>query len=281
MEEVGISTACDVELGLFFIPFEPVDLDRLPLPECDGLFVVSWHSKVGSMSAVSAERLGEVLVLRLDTGKVNVLSEGALRELRAHVEDAASSPDIRTLILLGREGAFCAGLDLAVLVAGGRPAQQLLVEMGELLVELYGSRLQVLAGCTGHAVAAGAMLLLVSDLRIGAEGEFRIGFSEVGRGLALPLLPVTLARDRISPRFLQMVTMTGRLLGPREAVEAGFLDRTVPADAVYDTALEEARALAKLSADAYAETLNNVRGPTLRKLELLLEAERRRLSSIP
>ncbi len=233
------------------------------------------------MSAVSAERLGEVLVLRLDTGRVNVLSEGALRELRAHVGDAASSPDIRTLILLGREGAFCAGLDLAVLVAGGRPAQQLLVEMGELLVELYGSRLQVLAGCTGHAVAAGAMLLLVSDLRIGAEGEFRIGFSEVGRGLALPLLPVTLARDRISPRFLQMVTMTGRLLGPREAVEAGFLDRTVPADAVYDTALEEARALAKLSADAYAETLNNVRGPTLRKLELLLEAERRRLYSIP
>ncbi len=60
-------------------------------------------------------------------------------------------------------------------------------------------------------------------------------------------------------------------------MEAGFLDRTLPAELVYEAALDEARSLAQLSAEAYSATLNNVRGPTLRQLQALLEVERKRL----
>ena len=229
------------------------------------------------MGSVAVESLGDVVVLRLDTGNVNVLSTATLRELRARVREAASSAGVQALVLVGREGAFSAGVDLGVLAQGGTAAQELFVELGELLLELYGNRLRVVAACTGHAVAAGAMLLLVSEVRIGAEGDFRIGFSEVARGLPVPEIPVLLARDRITPRLLQGLTLTGRLLGPRDAVEAGFLDRTLPAELVYDAALDEARSLAQLDADAYAATLNNVRGPTLRQLQALLEVERTRL----
>ncbi len=153
------------------------------------------------MGSVTVESLGDVVVLRLDTGKVNVLSTATLRELRARVREAASSSGVQALVLVGREGAFSAGLDLGVLAQGGNAAQELFVELGELLVELYGNRLRVVAACTGHAVAAGAMLLLVSEVRIGAEGAFQIGFSEVARGLPVPEIPVLLARDRLTPRL--------------------------------------------------------------------------------
>ena len=229
------------------------------------------------MGSVSVEQLGDVVVLRLDSGKLNVLSTATVKELRAQVREAASSSEVQALVLVGRTGAFSAGLDLGVLAQGGTAAQELFVELAELLVELYGNRLRVVAACTGHAVAAGAMLLLVSDVRVGAEGDFRIGFSEVARGLPVPEIPVLLARDRLTPRLLQGLLLTGRLLGPRDAVEAGFLDRTLPADLVYDAALDEARGLAKLSADAYMATLNNVRGGVLREMQALLEVERKRL----
>ena len=43
-----------------------------------------------------------------------------------------------------------------------------------------------MVACTGHAIAAGALLLLGADIRIGARGDFRIGLIETQLGMVLP-----------------------------------------------------------------------------------------------
>ena len=51
--------------------------------------------------------------------------------------------------------------------------------------------------CTGHSVAAGAILLMAGDLRIGAEGDFKIGLNETAIGLPLPAYAIALAQARM------------------------------------------------------------------------------------
>ena len=78
-------------------------------------------------------------------------------------------------------------------------AGKLVTDGGELFTRMFGSQMPVVVACTGHAVAAGALLLLGADDRIGARGEFRIGLIETQIGMVLPRWAVELAQERLSP----------------------------------------------------------------------------------
>ncbi len=113
--------------------------------------------------------------------------------------------------------------------------------MGELLLAALDGPTRIVAACEGHAVAAGAMLLLVADVRIGAHGCYKIGFTEPRFGMPLLELPALLARERLDRRRLHASTVLGVTVGPQEAVAVGFLDEVVdPAD-LHSAALERAR----------------------------------------
>lgn len=53
------------------------------------------------------------------------------------------------------------------------------------------------------------------------------------------------------------------LVGPDEAVQAGFLDQVAPATELGATVQAAARRLAKLDLDSHAGTKQRVRGPAL------------------
>ncbi len=228
--------------------------------------------------AISVEDRSGVRMLELDCGSMNLLDADSISALAAELARAEASPEIEALVLLGREDAFCAGLDGRVLAKGGDFAARTLLSMGELLVDLYRSRLRLVCGCRGHAVAAGAMLLLVADERIGGDRDYKLGFSELSVGMPLPALPIELARERLDRRALHASTALGRLYGPDEGVSVGFLDRVVPDDSVEQVCGEAAARLAELPGQAYATTLATLRRATLARLESLLELERSRLS---
>lgn len=214
---------------------------------------------------------GPVRTLRLDTGRMNLLTTPAVRKLRSELRAVCEDPQTRAIALFGRDDAFCAGLDTKVLAAGDAAARELFAEMGGMLVDLYAAPVPIVAGCGGHAMAAGAMMLLTSDVRIGADARYRVGFSEVAVGLPLPELPVLLARDRLDPRRLQEATLFGTRWDPEQAVDVGFLDRLVPAGDLEDEALAQARDLAELPGRAYADSIASVRGATLARMRALLQ----------
>src|SRR5262245_1515716 len=182
-----------------------------------------------------------VPVLRLDDGKANALSPAAIAALEAALDRAEK--EARAVLVLGREGRLCAGFDLSVMRAGVEPMRALVTAGAELFLRIAVHPLPIVVGCTGHALAAGAILLLAADTRIGARGAFKIGLNEVAIGMALPIFGFELARERLSKRHFTRAAIQAELYDPDEAVAAGFLDRACDPGAVAETALAEARRL--------------------------------------
>jgi enoyl-CoA hydratase len=140
----------------------------------------------------------------------------------------------------------------------------------ELMLRLYDFDLPTVAACTGHALAAGALLLLTADVRISGDGPAKIGLNEVAIGMALPIFAVELARDRLTKKTFTQATMGARVFSPEEAAVAGYVDRVVPAASLLDEALAEAHALATLSTGAYALTKHAARSATIEHIRATL-----------
>ena len=136
-----------------------------------------------------------------------------------------------------------------------------MVEAGaELLLKIYMHPQPVIIGCTGHAVAAGALLLLTGDYRIGISGDFKIGLNETSIGLSLPTFGLELARDRLDGRYLNRANMGAELYPPTKAAEVGYLDEAVREGDFQAALAAKAMELRALDRDAYALIKQRLRG---------------------
>ena len=209
-------------------------------------------------SPVTVRRDGDVAVIDLDDGKANALGHVAIAALLAAL-DAVDADGADAVVLAGRPGRFSAGFDLKVMQSGPEEARRMLAAGVDLFLRTYMFPRPVVAACTGHAIAAGAIILMSTDLRVGAAGDFRIGLPEVTIGMPLPFFATELARDRISKRHLSQVFL-GRMYDPEAATDAGFLDQIVDADAVVDAAVDRARTLTGVSRGGLRRTRVTSRG---------------------
>ena len=184
-----------------------------------------------------------VAVLALDDGKVNAISEQAVRAITTALDGVLADEHVRALVLTGRSGQFCAGFDLDTLIVGGKRRDALVRGGWTVLGRLITLPLPVVVACSGNAVALGAALLLAGDVRLGADGEFKIGFNEAAIGLPLPGTMLMFIADRLHEDVVEEATHGARLYRPQEALTAGFLHRVLAPSALLDTAIAEARTL--------------------------------------
>jgi enoyl-CoA hydratase len=140
------------------------------------------------------------------------------------------------------------------MTAGIERTQALVGAGGRLLMRIYGHPQPVALGVTGHALAAGALLTLACDSRIGGDGPAKIGLNETAIGMGLPDYAVELAQARIAPAHLVRAAVQAEIYDAPGAVEAGYLDRVVPATEVEAAAIAEARRLGELPGGAYRHT---------------------------
>lgn len=217
-----------------------------------------------------------VALATIDNGKANVLSPEVVAALDGCLTRAeeADADEVGALVIAGTPGFLTGGFDLKVMTTGPAEAAALVGAGGSLFARLYGSAVPVVVACTGHAVAAGALLLLAADYRVGAAGPFQIGLIETQKGMVLPRWAVELSEERLSVRHRQDATVGAHMYGPEAAVEAGFLDAVVEASTVVDAAIEEAARYAALPRSAYAGQVKVNRGARLARLADALDADR-------
>lgn len=201
---------------------------------------------------VSYERDGDIATITMDDGKVNALSPAMLGAVLGALDRAEQDEAI--VILTGRPGCFSAGFDLKVIREGGDGRLAMLHRHATLALRLLTFPAPVVAACTGHAYPAGAFLLLSSDVRVGADGPFKIGCNEVRIGLPLPPHLLAIGRYRLSPPYFDRTVVTGAMFGPAEAATAGFLDRVVAPEGVAAAAREAAEDLRPVDRIAQAMT---------------------------
>ncbi len=214
---------------------------------------------------VTVERRQGVVTAVIDDGKANALTFGTIAELRSAV--SASVDENSPLIVAGRNGYFSAGFDLEVIRSGDRDLASSLADEGFLLFrEMLSAPVPVLAACTGHALAAGALLLLAADLRIGQPGTYQVGLNETRIGIALPQVAVDMARCRLSTNRLAAATLFASVVTPDLACDFGYLDRidehpmAAALAAAIDIGSVELRAFAKTKRRMNAEIVSQLSG---------------------
>jgi len=205
-----------------------------------------------------------VALLRFDDGKANTVSPASLEALNRGLDRAEQ--EAGAALLIGRAGRFSAGFDLGTLREGGDVARNLVRGGAQLLLRMSEAPVPVIAACSGHALGMGALLLLASDLRIGARGAFKIGLNEVGIGMVLPDFAVGFARERLSLRHRVRAAGLAEIYQAEGARDAGFLDLVVAPEVLLDTARDQARRLAMLPRKAFRETKRRLRGDMLRQI---------------
>lgn len=190
-------------------------------------------------------------LIQMDDGKANALSLDFATGLIAAFAAAADAG--KAVVLAGRPGRFSAGFHLGQVT--NRETSRVLLDTGGLLLKaLYTHPRPVVAACTGHGLALGALLLLASDYRVGTAGPYSIGLNEVAIGMTMPDKAALLARARIQRSMHHRVVVLAEIVDPATAAQIGFLDETVEADAVIDRAIEKATQLAEFDAVAFRET---------------------------
>jgi enoyl-CoA hydratase len=206
-----------------------------------------------------------VMVTTVDDGKVNALSFEIMAGMRSAI--AAATEQGRPLVITGREGCFSAGFDLAVVNSGDQDSiVALFTEGAELYKAIVTAPIPVVASCTGHALAGGALLLLSADYRIGRNGTYRLGLNEVRIGLALPNFAITLATHRLERRYLTAATMFAEVVSPERAVDMGYLDESV--DDPLPRACALAHELTVLPPESFAVTKRRIRRVLRQELEV-------------
>ena len=207
----------------------------------------------------------------MDDGKVNVFSIPLLEALHAAFDEVEQQGTV--VVLTGRPGYFSAGFDLNVLRGGPDDAVTLL-RLGATLAErILAFPAPVVAACGGHAFPAGAFLLMASDVRIAAEGPFKLGLNEVRIGLTLPWFAIALARHRLAPSSFDRATVTGTLFDPLGARDAGLLDTVVAPEDLAAVSGSVARELAEVDRRAHAATKLRVRQRVLNELREAIDGE--------
>ena len=229
-----------------------------------------------SHPSISTRRVDKVVCISVDDGRANAFSPSLLVALSQELAEAEADAEVGAAVIAGNQKAFFAGFDLDVIGSGDSKAiAEMTTAGGAFIRQAYGASLPVVAASTGHAVAAGALLLCGCDYRVGVDGPVKIGLNEVAIALTLPKWALLIASERLSKRYLQVSVANAQIFDGSGAVDAGFLDEVTTPDQVVTRAIEVAQGFAEqLDAKAYAATVRNLRGGLLSEMDAAVASDR-------
>ncbi len=204
---------------------------------------------------------GDVAVLTMDDGRANAVTRDEFQALEKALDEIAAS-EARAVVFTGRPGYFSAGLNLKKMAtAQMSEITSWVAAMGEAVLKLFLFEKPVVAAVNGHALGAGAMFALASDVRFFARVDSKFGLNEVPAGLFVPSYAIELARASAPAESLTELCMHGRVLTPIEAASFKIAEAVCTPETLLEKSIERASALGALSGFGYAKTKQLLRGP--------------------
>lgn len=211
----------------------------------------------------------EVVTVTMQAPRGNALSPATLKGLARALYAAdqligdIDAPKAHAVVLAGKPGVFCGGLDLKEGDAMDRTAVADWVDDFEsVFLQLFSFRLPVIAALTGPAIAGGAILALACDERVAPlQGRFEMGLNEVVLGLPFPSGALEIARYSIRTDVHVEALLRGRRFNQAEALDRALVDE-LAADVV-TAASERAAAYKTLGARALVRVKHDLRQTAL------------------
>jgi enoyl-CoA hydratase/carnithine racemase len=195
-----------------------------------------------SVTASVQDRVGWIT---LDRPPANSYDPAFIDELDDAVGQVADAGVAVAVVRSASPKFFSAGADVKGFLQRSASDNVAMVRRAHQVLDRLAAEAPVfVAAIGGHALGGGYEIALACDLRVAADGGYRIGLPEVTLGL----LPGTGGTQRLPRligrgRALELMT-TGRTVTPDEAHRLGMVDRLVPAGELDRTVAELAAGLA-------------------------------------
>ena len=171
---------------------------------------------------------GPVGFITLDQPPANSYDLAFMTEFSNTVDEAMSDSTRAVVVQSGNSKFFSAGADIKRFLEGDVDANMEMIRVSQVAFRKMAAAPQVfIAFLAGHALGGGLEIALACDIRLAAEGRYKMGLPEVTLGL----LPGNGGTQRLT-----------RLIGPSRALELLLTGRTY--------GVEDARAFG-LIADVY------------------------------
>ena len=208
----------------------------------------------------------------------NPLTFESYAELRDTFRALVYAPAVKAVVLTGEGGNFCSGGDVHDIIG---PLTKMNVDgllsftrmTGDLVRAMRACPQPIIAAVDGTCAGAGAILAMVSDIRLAAPNAktsflfVRVGLAGCDMG-ACAILPRIIGHGRASE-----LLFTGRAMGAEEGERWGFFSRIVAADGLLAEAIHVARELADGPTFAHAMTKQMLNREWSMSIEDALEAE--------
>jgi 2-(1,2-epoxy-1,2-dihydrophenyl)acetyl-CoA isomerase len=207
----------------------------------------------------------------------NALDEALMRDLHVGLQEAASDPQIRAVLIAAAGAGFCAGADLSVFQAQPSPQEvydHIVDGLGPLTMAIVELPKPVIAAVNGVAAGAGASLALACDLRVMAhDASLLMAFSNIG---LVPDAGATwfLVRQLGYGRAFEFAAEGDRLSANR-CLDLGLANRVVPAQTLADVSLAWALKMARRPTLALALTKQALHFAQTNDLSAAVEYEAR------
>ena len=211
------------------------------------------------------EPIGTIIINR---PPVNSYDTQFMQALDAAIDEANGDPQVKAIILKSAsEKFFSAGADIKAFQANSAETNTEMTRIAHRALEKIALSPKVfVAAINGHAFGGGLEMALACDLRFAAEGNFRLGLTEV----ALGLLPGNGGTQRLprligANRALEMM-LTGETVSPEEAYQLGLVNKLFPAETLF----EETEAYARKVASGASIAIGKIKQAVYQGIDLPL-----------
>ncbi|GGO43576.1 enoyl-CoA hydratase [Streptomyces daqingensis] len=175
--------------------------------------------------------------------KRNAMTPAMWRELPPLLAGFADDPAVRTLVLTGARGTFCAGADISTLRESPGTSQGLAVAAEEALAAFPKP---TVAAVRGHCVGGGAQLAAACDLRFASAGAL-FGVTPAKLGIVYPESSTRRLARLTGPATAKFLLFSGELIDAERALRTGLVDEVHPEEALDERVAGFARTLAARS----------------------------------
>ncbi len=190
------------------------------------------------------EDRGDIALVTLNRpAQLNALNAAIMDGLATLLRTRAHREGLRAIVLTGAGKAFAAGADIAAM-RGYTPLEaEAFAAKGQVLAEAVRvAPVPVIAAVNGFALGGGCELALCCDLVI-AGPRAKFGQPEVNLGVIPGFGGTQRLVRRVGLAMAMDLCLTGRMIGPQEAVACNLASRAVEGDVV-EAALEVAATIA-------------------------------------
>jgi len=200
-----------------------------------------------SYQTILFEKEGVVAILKFNRPKaLNAINPDVLEEVRAVLDQVERDESIKVLVLTGEgDRAFVAGADIAHMSQLTPLEMRHFSRTGqELLFKLENLSIPVIASVNGFALGGGLEIAMACDF-IYASEKAKFGQPEINLGLipgfgGTQRLPRLIGKSRAKE-----ICMTGDMIGAREALDIGLINKVFPPEQLWEETMNSAKLLSE------------------------------------